>query len=69
MKIFLFLKFVKNFVDHFFDIFIERINFRCFKNILFLINFEKNVYSFFLKNVDKIFFLSKLRIFINNELN
>ena len=63
------MKFVKSFIDDFFNIFIKRIYTCDFKYVLFLIKFEKNAHLFFLRDVDEFFFLLKFGKFFDNELN
>ena len=63
------MKFIENLINDFFNIFIKRVYTCDLKHILFLIRFEKNTYSFFLRNVDEFFFLSKFGKFFDYELN
>ena len=63
------MKFIKDFINDFLEILIKKINFHYLEKNLFLINFKRNAHSFFLRNIDKVSFLSKLKIFINDNLN
>ena len=59
----LLVNFVEDFINDFFNTFIKRIYACYFKYVLFLNEFKTNAHLFFIRNIDKNFFLKSLKNF------